>query len=488
MTLRAMISIDSKSPSAMYSSFRDPGGCVVLHEGRVLRVVNEAGRENLACYFSSPTANRYVENGKLIRSWLIDPAQLPEVELPQCHGDSDGHAVVEHAKVAFVSFPYEWSPSMLYEAGRLTLQLASDLLPEGVGLKDATPFNILFRATDPVFVDVLSFEFRERDNPIWNPYAQFVRTFVLPLLVNRHFHLRLDQIFATRRDGLEPEEVYELCGWIRKLLPPFLTQVSLPTSLNRWASRQSGWLYSCSSRMEPKKAAFVLSNSLQRLRRQLESAAPNGTGRSRWVKYYEIDHHYSDEAERIKRGFVENALCDFSPKRVLDVGCNTGAFSIMCARHNADVVAIDSDPAVIDDLWRQARAARLKILPLVINFSQPSPGIGWRNRECASFIGRAEGSFDTVLALAVIHHLMVSDGIPLRDVMELLARLTTNLLVVEFVAPADVMFRRLSRGRDGLFAHLSADNFERVCAQHFNILRSRQVQQTRTIYLLQKRR
>src|SRR5437588_10946040 len=128
----------------------------------------------------------------------------------------------------FPSVPYEWPPGMLCAAATLTLDFAETLTDEGLGLKDASPYNVLFRGSKPIFVDLLSFERRDPNDPTWLPLAQFVRTFLLPLLANKHFGLALDQILTTRRDGLEPEDVYKWLKPTQKLLPPFLSLVSMP--------------------------------------------------------------------------------------------------------------------------------------------------------------------------------------------------------------------------------------------------------------------
>ena len=101
-------------------------------------------------------------------------------------------------------------------------------------------------------------------------------------------------------------------------------------------------------------------------------------------------------------------------------------------------------------MWRQARAEKLDILPLAVNLTRPSPGTGWRNQECSSFLDRARGKFDAVLMLAVIHHMLVTERVPLAEIIDLAAELTTNLLIIEYVAPDDSMFRRLTRGREEL--------------------------------------
>src|SRR5204862_7399442 len=126
---------------------------------------------------------------------------------------------------------YEWTPEMLHAAGLLTLDLARELLADGLGLKDATPYNVLFHGPEPVFIDVLSFERREPGDPTWLPYAQFVRTILLPLLANRAYGLGLDQILTTRRDGSEPEEVYRWTKPSQRLRSPYFSLVTMPSLL-----------------------------------------------------------------------------------------------------------------------------------------------------------------------------------------------------------------------------------------------------------------
>ena len=139
-------------------------------------------------------------------------------------------------------------------------------------------------------------------------------------------------------------------------------------------------------------------------------------------------------------------------------------------------------------MWRNARQEKLEILPLAVNLTRPSPGTGWRNQECASFLDRARGKFDAVLMLAVIHHMLVTERVPLADIIDLAAELTTNLLVIEFVAPDDSMFQRLTRGREELHKDLTPELFETQCGRHFEIVRMQHVEgTTRRLYLLRKR-
>lgn len=472
-------------------SFRDPAGRVIVADERVFRVVNEAGLAHLREFLNSATARRFLESGSLVQTRFLSLGEIGEINGAGgrlLSFDIGGAAIVEHEKVSFQSYPYEWPPEMLYEAGRLTLDLAESLLNEGLGIKDATPYNVLYRGPLPVFVDLLSFERRDPGDPVWVPYSQFVRTFLLPLLVNKYFGLPLDQLLLSRRDGLEPEEVYRMCGTLRKINPIFLELVSTPKWLAAKHNGDDTSVYQPKILDNPEKAGFILRSLIKRLRRSLNSVKPEQRKDSRWSDYLASNNNYSAEHFTAKQKFIEDALAEFKPRRVLDAGCNTGHFSVIAARKGAEVIAIDYDPVVIGELWRRCAAEKLDVLPLVVNLARPTPAMGWRNLEFASFLDRAHGKFDAVMMLAVIHHLLVSERIPLEEIIDLAADLTTDILIVEHVDPADSMFRRLARGRESLHADLTVEKFESVCRARFDIVRVQHLNETsRWLYLLRKR-
>jgi SAM-dependent methyltransferase len=488
-----MNSLPDLVPTELDASFRDPSGAVFQWDSRILRAVNSSGVEDARAFLACPSGKLAVE-----RANVVDTRFLPETEMRSLLARPEVRAVfdrmsasvlIEHERIVFPSFPYEWIPEMLHAAGELTLDLAESLLSDGIGLKDATPYNVLFRGPKPVFIDVLSFEQRRAGDPTWLPYAQFVRTFLLPLLVHNRLGLSIDQTLTTHRDGLEPEEVYRWLGLLQRLRPPFLSLVSIPTWLSAHQKHPGAdSIYRQKTLDDPAKADYILRSLLRALRRSLKRLEPTSGRRSTWLDYMSSNLNYSTDHFAAKERFVSEALAQFAPKRVLDVGCNTGHFSRIAAKSGASVVAIDYDPVVLGDIWRQARAEKLDILPLAVNLARPTPSTGWRNREWPSFLERARGSFDAVLMLAVIHHLLVTERVPLSDTLKLAAELTNDLLVVEFISPEDTMFRRLVRGREALHQGLTHEAFERYCEPHFEIVRSQHLEgATRRLYALKKR-
>lgn len=479
-----------RTTKARVVSFRDPAGRLVTQNERIFRLVTLEGLIDLRAFMDSTTCSRFTEQGSIVHTEFLDKdsserlVRNAEIRDPFCR---QAIRVVEHERIPFQSFPYEWPPEMLYRAASLTLDLAESLLNEGLGLKDATPYNILFRGASPVFVDILSFEKRDAFDPVWLAMAQFERTFLLPLLANKYLGISLEQLLTTRRDGLEPEDLYQACGPFQRLRPLFLNTVSIPTWLNRKRNPDDPSLYEKKSLNSAEKAQFIVSCLIKRLRKSLSKLKPPTTAKSTWSNYLEANNNYSEEHFQIKQEFVTQAIEEFRPRRVLDVGCNTGHFSAVAARSGARVVAIDYDPVVVGKTWLRAESEGLDILPLVVNLTRPTPAMGWRNQECPSFLSRACGSFDMVLMLALIHHVIVTERIPLPEIVDLVADLTTDTLIIEYVAPDDSMFRRLTRGREHLHSGLTRESFEAEFCRRFSISRSQHLANTsRWLYLLRK--
>ena len=475
----------------MATSFRDPAGQVLSKNGRIFRFIRSSAANELRTFLSSTIARQFIESHRLVQTYFLDESSVNSLDLDDEIKDAIEigtiDVVVEHERIPFPSFPYEWAPEMLHAAGSLTLDLAEALLPENFGLKDATPYNVLFHGPNPVFIDLLSFERREPTDPVWTPYAQFVRTFLLPLLANKYFGIQLHQILITHRDGLEPHDVYRLASFSQKISPQFMTLVTLPKWLSSTRTSNREALYRERSTGSAEKARFVLDHLLKGLRKKLNQVAPESKRSSNWSRYMSSSEHLKAFFPE-KEAVVQAAISLYRPQRVLDVGCNTGYFSVLAANSGASVVAIDYDPVVVGRVWQTARDQNINILPLVVDLTRPTPGVGWRNEECSSFLERASGYFDAVFMLAVIHHMLVSERIPLMRILQLASEITSDLLIVEFVAPEDEMFRLLTRGRDHLHKDLTLDLFETTARVYFDIVSFERLGEShRWIYVLRKK-
>jgi len=473
-------------------TFRDPAGSVELRPDGVYRRIRAPFDADILAFLALPLASRLVADGRLVASEILPRASAAHqraVNHPaltdQLADDRPEEAplTLRHPRVSFTSYPWEWSPALWLAAAELTLSLSADLVREGWQLKDATPLNVLFEGTRPVFVDVLSIERARHGESIWLAYGQFVRTFLLPMLAYTKLGWPLDAVLM-RRDGYEPEEVYTALGWPARLTQPALTAVTLPSLLS--ARGASSTTLASRTMKDPELARQVILKMLDGLRKQMRRAAPQQRN-SAWTGYAETATHYSDDDHSLKRAFVTQALTVSKPARVLDVGCNSGAYSRLAAEAGgAEVVAIDTDLDTVDRFAASLQGINAKILPLRVNLARPTPSAGWENRETASFLSRATGHFDAVMMLAVIHHLLLSSQIPMERIAALCANLTTRHLIVEWVPPTDVKFQELVRGREAIYGHITESAFREAFMRSFVIVRECRLSNGRVLLHLQK--
>ncbi|MDW5265598.1 MULTISPECIES: bifunctional 2-polyprenyl-6-hydroxyphenol methylase/3-demethylubiquinol 3-O-methyltransferase UbiG [Acidobacteriaceae] len=463
------------SSFAFLPTFRDPAGHVEIKPDAVYRLIRSPFDAEILEFLALPLASSLVSEGRLVASEVMPRASDP--------ASDSGALTLRHPRIAFQSYPWEWSPALWLAAAELTLDLCSDLIRQGWILKDATPLNVLFQGIQPIFVDVLSIQKMVPDQAIWYPYGQFVRTFLLPMLAYSRLGWPL-QASLTRRDGYEPEEIYAALSWPKRLRQPALSSVTLPSLLANNKKLSDGSL-SPRSVKDPEVVKHILLKTLKNLRAHMRQVTPAHKS-STWSDYAETATHYSDDDHTSKRSFIAQALAAAQPAHVLDVGCNTGVYSMLAAEAGAEVVSIDTDLQAVDRLCAKLKGSGKKVLPLCVDLAHPTPSVGWENSENASFLSRCCGHFDTVMMLAVIHHLLLRGQIPLDSIAALCSRLTTRNLILEWVPPTDPKFRELVRGRDSIYAHLTETAFREAFATHFTFLSEHTLQNGRILLHLQK--
>jgi SAM-dependent methyltransferase len=461
-------------------SFRDPDATLVEHEGRLIRAVRSHALDAFRRMFEDPVVRRWMDDGRIVRT-----RPLARVEIPPQLADFEGECF-EHERIAFVSQPAEWAPEMLAAAGRLTLDLARALLPRGWQLKDATPANVLFRDAEPVFVDLPSIVAREPGNCLWIARHQFETTFLLPLIASVEAGLPVSWTLANPVAGLSHEALAGILGARRWLKPRLWRSVALPAALAAKAAAGAGAPRAMKAASE-EQARFILDRSYGGLDREVRRCVARLAARSsHWQRYTATRAHYGSADLEAKRRFVADAIAGTRPRRTLDIGANTGEFSEIAARQG-EVVALDIDERSVAAIWERARAGRLPILPLVGNFGRPTPALGWRNRELESLLARAAGSFDLVLMLAVVHHLRVTEGVPVAEQLDAVAAITRRHLLVEYVPVTDPMFAAIARGREPLYADCLRPEFEATLLQRFQIERKHELPNGRVLYLARRR-
>jgi SAM-dependent methyltransferase len=459
----------SQESSQDLATFRDPAGSLSIQGDRVLRTVQPRyARESLR-FLRSDLARRWTEQGHLVQSHVLSAEETKPL-------------LLEHPRVFFPSYPWEWTPGQWMAAAELTLDLCKQSFHEGWILKDATPLNILFDGPQPVFVDVLSIQRREPTSPLWLAYGQFARTFLLPLAAWKHLGWPLAATL-NRRDGYEPRDLYPWLSSGERWTAPLRSLVTLPGLLEK--KRGSGGR-TPSLRQQPEVASAVLERNLRKAGKTLRALAATQQV-SKWSDYTSAADHYSAAEKDEKQAFVAAVLHSLRPQTVLDIGANTGEYSRIAAKEGARVVAWDTDVASTDLNWQRAKNEGLSILPLVADVARPTPAAGWRNAESLSLLERARNRFDCVLMLGVLHHLLLADQIPMAEIARLLTSLTRRSAIVEWVPQTDIRFIDLCRGRDELYQSLNEDLFLQEFGRHFSIAQRKPLSNGRVLFLLEKR-
>ncbi len=411
--------------------------------------------------------------GTLVKHQEADNISSPEPEL--------AYKIIKPERIPFISHPYEWCFSQMKNAALLTLDVHEKALDAGMSLKDASSFNIQFLHGKPIFIDSLSFEVYQEGQP-WVAYRQFCQHFLAPLSLMSLTDVRLSQLSRVFIDGIPLDLASTLLPLTTRLNAGLLAHIHLHAkSQARFADTSSK-----SKERQARTATAKLSLSGMRglvasLRSTVKKLTwePHGT---EWGNYYN-DTNYSADAMQQKMIIVDQFLDRAAPASVWDLGANTGVFSRIASRKGIRTVAFDIDPAAVEKNYTSCILHNERdLLPLVHDLTNPSPSIGWQNKERESFFER--GPADTVLALALIHHLAIANNVPLGDIAFFFAGIS-HFLIIEFVPKDDSQVQRLLSGRLDIFTDYSQASFERAFEHYFTILEARGVMDTsRVIYLM----
>jgi SAM-dependent methyltransferase len=437
-------------------SFRDRTATVFYHRGDVFRGLTERAHRQWQALSTTDFYRRYVLNGGLVQTRQVDPSTV----LPSEH--QRWTAVLRHARVPFVSYPYEWPFGMLKDAALLQIDLLLAALDEGMTLKDATPFNIQWNGTAPVFVDVASFE-RWVRGELWVGYRQFCQMFLYPLFLQAYRDVPYHPWLRGSLEGIEAETCRRMMSARDFLRRGVLTHVYLQ------ARAQAAWRASTRDiRAELRATGFgttPIENNARRLRR-LVAGLRWKRGASRWSEYGSCTHYKPEDAAR-KRDFVREVVHLRDWPLVWDLGANLGTFSRIAAERANYVVAIDADHLAVERLYQQLKVENSRtILPLVGDLADPSPDLGWRNRERRQLAER--GRPDLVLCLALVHHMVIDSHVSLSELLDWLAGLGADL-IIEFVTRDDPIVARLLHNRDDQHADYTLEAFDRELALRFGV-------------------
>ena len=454
--------------SRLGSSFRDPSGFVFVADGTVFRQVNDRYATHYDLLMQSGLYNALVG-----RRWLIPHEETAGSE-------AGVYRTLRPERVPYISYPYEWCFSQLKDAALLTLDIQILSLSFGMFLKDASAYNVQFIGARPVFIDTLSFSTYEEGSP-WIAYRQFCEHFLGPLAVMAHRDVRLRHLLIRYIDGMPLSLVAGLLPLRTRLKYGLLAHIHVHARSQQRHRDDASGLETVQIPKLPRMRLLALMESL----RSTVTGLSLPSERTEWSEYYD-ETNYSADAMSAKETLVKRLVEEtVSPADTIhDLGANTGRFSRLVAGPHRYVVSHDIDELAVERNYTETKEAGMPVLPLVLDLANPSPAIGWALEERSSALERISGG--AVLALALVHHLAISNNVPLPYLASFFGRVAKTL-IIEFVPKEDSQVRRLLATREDVFPDYSEANYEAEFSKLFEITQRHQVPGTvRTLYAMRR--
>jgi hypothetical protein len=445
------------------SSFRDPAGYLFWRNGKIYRCVLEKYRRQFVAAEESGLLKQCTDSGDLL------PFTLSDIAAPEpCV------AILEPRQLPFISYPYEWSFDQLQDAALSTLDLHLKALEKGMLLKDASAYNIQFVDGRPVLIDHLSFDF-VADHGAWPAYGQFCRHFLAPLALMSYVDLGLSRLLQLHIDGIPLDLASAILprkSWLK---------FGITTHLHLHAKLTTKYAGARTSAKTKALSAEQLSVLAQSLRSTIKGLRPLGKA-TEWGAYY-TDTNYSREAFETKHTVVRELVEQIKPSSIWDIGGNDGHFSRTLVNLADRIVCMDIDPVAVAKNYRACKQEKIEnVLPLVLDLCNPSPGLGFANEERLPILKRGHPSL--VIALALIHHIVISNNVLLEDFARVLSNLTDHL-IIEFVGKEDSQVQRLLVNRMDIFDSYTQAGFEAAFGEYFDFVERKPIPDShRILYLL----
>ena len=436
-------------------SFRDPGGRVYSDGARIFRTVNQPNAEAYQQARDSGLLARLAERNLLLGTEERDR------KLIGAAGKSAVH-LLEHPRIPFISYPYEWSASLLRKAALHHLDTQLEALERGFTMSDATAYNVQFVGPKPVFIDHLSFR-PYRDGEIWAGHRQFCTQFLNPLILWSRFGIAPNHWYRGSQEGIAPEDLAPLMRLRDRFSWTILTHVVAQAALQNRSVR-SGMAAGQHRSAKLPKAGFQ--GMLQGLRSFIAGTAPKREA-TVWGDYAG-NNSYGDAEAQAKRAFVQDMAAAVKPKLMFDLGCNSGDYSIAALEAGANyVVGFDFDFGALETALERADQGKHNFLPLWLDAANPSPSQGWGQAERKGLKERSKA--DAVVALAFIHHIAIGKNVPLDMVVDWIMAMAPQG-IIEFPPKSDPMVQCLLSQRDDIFPDYTEEAFRAAVTRRGHIV------------------
>ena len=436
-------------------SFRDPAGQIYNYNNKILRILDEEGKNR----FDFLKKNNLLENC-IAKNFLIQSAELKNDNL--ILEKFKNKIILEHKKLDYISYPYEWSFDQLKNAAIHHLDFHIFLLNNEATLLDASAFNIQYNGHETVFIDVLSIK-KYEEGEYWKAHKQFCENFLNPLILKSKKGIDFNNWFKGNLEGITTNDLNAILNFRDKFSYNIFTQVVLLDYLQQKAQKNKNIdIKKINRKKFPKRSFLGMLNNIKKLITSLEIKKNKTT----WDDYSK-NNTYKVEEENVKKKIVKEFSSKHKFKILADLGCNDGVYSEICLNNGCEyVVGFDYDLNAVNNAFRSAKEKKLNFLPLYFDASNPSSNLGWSQNERKGFMERV--NFSGMLSLAFEHHLAIAKNIPLDQVIKWLIKIAPRGLI-EFVPKNDETIKKMLTLKGDIFKDYNEENFKSLILKNAKI-------------------
>jgi hypothetical protein len=451
-----------------YFSYRDPNARVVKKKDGYYRYIFIGYQQEYDHLMQSGLYQQLTD------LQLMIPHKEVEIDDP----DPSIYKLLYPRQITFQSYPYEWSYTQWRKAILAFLRINQLALEHGMILKDATPFNFFLSGGKAVLLDTSSFIFYKAGNP-WLAYRQFCEEFLAPFALMHYNGAIWARLYQSQLRGMP-------LSFVSKELPrrSWLNLTCL-LHLHLHARFQHN--------PKQEKQAGKGTHTREKIRlllKMIQSTASSWktcfTYKPVWVDYYDKDIA-SNEYLEDKKKTVERWLAEAQPATAIDLGANTGMFSLIGANHAKHLVALEYDDTCVDRIENNITEEKIgNLTALVGDLTEVSPALGLLNQEYFSLISRARS--ELVMGLALIHHLCIAKNLSMEHVAEMIAQFSTKYAIIEFIPKEDAKVQFLLKDRADIFSGYTERNFITSFEKWFDVKESHECSHSkRALYFFRKR-
>jgi hypothetical protein len=482
-----------------YISYKDTAARVVLEEGIYYRYIFNEYQAEYDHLMHSGLYKALTEKGLMIKHEEIDDSVHQEVEKFQQSSTSHNkpYKRLKPYQIHFQSYPFEWSYGQWRKVLYAYLQINKIALTHGMILKDATPYNFYFEGGRAILLDTSSFDFFKEGDP-WMAYRQFCSEMLSPFALMHYNGQRWARITQSHLRGMPLNFVSKqlpLKSWLNMTC---LLHIHMHGKYATNNSENSSLRHSKKEVSKKTEEEFVKQKGFSKekivsLMKMLQSTVVNWKQpyafEKHWIDYYQKDIA-SDKYLEHKEAIIKNWLAQLTHQNkidtILDLGANTGKFSLLASDYADKVIALEYDDICVDVIDKSIVSSKKNnIYCLRMDLAETTPNMGVLEKEYSSIYTRAKSSM--VLGLALIHHLFISNQLSFYKIAQILDGFSEQYVIVEFIPFEDEKVQFLIKDKQRDYSDYTEEAIKEAIESFFKIKERKQIEGSeRILYLLDK--